>query len=99
MKTHKEYCPITLASFGKWQSTQEPFCNCDYFTQTGGSSPSVQPVQPTKKQNLMKIFRCKGCYALIAVPLEQGYENIICISCDRVGLTGSMKEFIDVKSI
>jgi len=94
MKIHKEFCPITLASFGKWQSKQEAFCNYDYFTQAGGSSPSIQPAK-----KLFKIFRCKGCGTLITIPLEQGYENVVCISCDRVGSTGSIKEFLDIKSI
>src|SRR3990167_399972 len=98
MKIHKEHCPVTLSMYGKWQSTQEPFCNCDYYTQEGGSSPSVQPIQPIEKQKFLKIFRCKGCYALIIVPLEQGYESVICISCDRPNSAGITKELVDIKT-
>jgi hypothetical protein len=49
-----------------------------------------------KKEKIYKIFECKNCLALIAVPLEQGRERVICLYCDKASTTGTEKRFVDI---
>ena len=74
------------------------------FIMNNGSEEFIveNPKMIVKKQigtiessNMIKVFRCTGCYSDIYVPIRD--EKIPqCSMCDTIGTTGTQKEFINV---
>lgn len=91
LRLHKEFCPIYLSSVGRWRSTNSPYCNCDSFTQSDGSSPLTLPEQEPKK--LKKIFQCRRCYGLFIVPVNFNKDQLQC-EHDKFS-TGAIKDLYD----
>ena len=77
-------------SLGGFRSTSAASCNCDGFTQSGGSSP----VAPVKSELvLMKKFMCMGCLGVFIVPVA--YIGRLECEHDKFA-TGAPKKLIDI---
>lgn len=94
---HTQNCPVYLAQNGQWGSSMSPYCNCNGFSQSGGSGLNTIP-HPTKEKEppiktIYKVFLCKGCWMKFAVPISFRGE----IQCEHDKFsTGSIKELVDV---
>ncbi|MGC9193752.1 MAG: hypothetical protein ACP5FQ_07695 [Thermoplasmata archaeon] len=94
---HTQNCPVYLAQNGQWGSSMSPYCNCNGFSQSGGSGLNTisHPTEEKKPQTktIYKIFRCMGCGSIFVVPIS--FRGEIQCEHDRY-TTGSIKKLIDI---
>ena len=80
-----------MAQNGQWSSSMSPYCNCNQNTYT-----KVEETNKEKVRNIFKVFRCRGCLVLFAVPIE--FRGEIACEHDKFS-TGSIKELIDIYEV